>query len=220
MKFEILRLGRRPFEEVWELQKSLQQSLMAGNENETLILCEHEAVITAGTSAHEQNILMPREELRKRGVRVFDIERGGDVTYHGPGQVVGYPIMDLHRHKTDVHWYMRSLEQVIIQTLQEFGIDGTRVDGKTGVWIEQQGSSLPFSALKIASMGVRLSRWTTMHGFALNVKDCSGGFSLINPCGFNSMEITWMERESGQNFETADVESAIGRHFESLFFSA
>ncbi len=212
---KVLRAGLRPYREVWELQRSLQQALMDRADEESLILCEHEPVITIGKSAKKENILCPVDELAAKGVDVFEIERGGDVTYHGPGQVVGYPILDLNRHRRDVHWYMRGLEEVLIRALERYEIRGERLEGKTGVWVRDTGK---YPYLKIASLGVRLSRWVTLHGFALNVKDCSSGFSLINPCGFRSDEMTCMEAVSGRSFSMMDVTDDVGTSFLDFFF--
>lgn len=213
---KVLRLGLKPYTEVWEVQKSLQQALMDHKGEETLILCEHEPVITTGKSTKEGNILFPEAELAEKGVAVFEIERGGDVTYHGPGQLVGYPILDLNRHRRDVRWYMRGLEEVLIRVLERFGIKGERLEGKTGVWVRDTGK---YPYLKIASMGVRLSRWVTLHGFALNVKDCSFGFNLINPCGFRSDEMTCMETALEGVVNLNDVTDAVEDAFLGFFYS-
>jgi len=211
----VAHLGLRPYREVWELQKSLQQALIDNDGEEMLILCEHQPVITMGKSAKKENILCSSEELAAKGVEVFEIERGGDVTYHGPGQLVGYPILDLNRHRRDVHWYMRGLEEVLINALAKFDINGRRLDGKTGVWVRDNGDS---RYMKIASMGVRLSRWVTLHGFALNVGDCSFGFNLINTCGFRSDEMTWMERAAGKPVAMESVGAAVKEAFWGFFY--
>ena len=206
------------YEEVWDLQKSLQSALIAGEGEETLILCEHDPVITLGKSAVRANVLHSADELAARGVCVYEIERGGDVTWHGPGQLVGYPILDLNRHRRDVHWYMRSLEELLIGALGHYNISGVRVSGKTGVWVAAGRNEHEFSHFKIASMGVRLSRWVTLHGFSLNISDCSQGFSLINPCGFQSSEMTWMERECGHAVDPKEVERNVEQSFLDTFY--
>lgn len=151
-------------------------------------------MITVGRSGKEQNLLMTPSQLATKGVSYFQIDRGGDITYHGPGQIVGYPILDLNQHRRDVGWYMRSLEEVIMRFLAQFSVVSTRRDGRTGVWTGSgQGDNLP--TRKIASVGVRISRWCTMHGFSVNVLDCHEGFSLINPCGFTDIEVTSIEEE-------------------------
>ena len=194
LPLNILSLGRRDYVEVWELQRKLQRALLDGEGTQTLILCEHNPVITYGKSSDRNNILLSKAELATRGVQVHEIERGGDVTYHGPGQLVGYPILDLRTRRRDVGWYMRSLEDVIVQTLQQFGIDGVTEDGRTGVWTRPSDFDKTLKLQKIASIGVRLSRWCTLHGFSLNVFDCRDGFSLINPCGFKDIETSSIER--------------------------
>ena len=214
---KVLNLGLRPYTEVWELQKQLQSELIAGAGQETLIICEHTPVVTLGASAEEQNLLFPIPALNERGIEVIKVERGGDVTYHGPGQLVMYPIMDLRRRRQDVGWYIRSLEDVIIRTLAHFGITGMRVNGKPGVWTAANEEGGIFHGRKIASIGVRISRWCTMHGMALNVQGCEGGFSVINPCGFTGIEISTMKQEAGHGFETAEVGVTAARVFCDVF---
>lgn len=186
----VLELGLKPYREVWDLQKKLQAELIAGTGEQTLIICEHSPVITLGTSAEASNVLAREDELKTHGIEVIKIERGGDVTYHGPGQLVAYPILNLNYYRRDVDWYLRQLEQIIIDTLADCGVTGMRIPGKTGVWTSD--------TKKIASIGVRLSRWCTMHGLSLNVQDCSVGFNLINPCGFRDIEMTSLEQEGGE----------------------
>ena len=218
MPCKVFHLGKVPFAHVWNLQKQIQSDLIAGHGEETLILCEHAPVITIGRSAKLENILVSIEQLKTMGIELFEIERGGDVTYHGPGQLVGYPVLDLNKHHRDVHWYMRSLEQVIINALSVFKVRGLALEGKTGVWVEASNHA-SFSHLKIASMGVRLSRWVTLHGFAVNVADCSNGFSLINPCGFPSSQMTSMANQSNQPVDLADVEKIVEDSFTKVFYS-
>lgn len=204
MTVKILKLGLKPYDEVWELQRQTQKSLMSGEtEEEILILCQHTPVITLGKSTKKENLLADSAKLDELGISVFEIERGGDITFHGPGQIVGYPIIDLKRRRCDVHWYMRSLENLLIDALNHYDINAFSLEGKTGVWVNKS------QPRKIASMGVRISRWVTMHGFALNVRDCSAGFSLINPCGFSNAVMTCMERESGRALALEEVENNI-----------
>ncbi len=189
----VRNLGRRPYAEVWELQRETQQALIARRGPETLLVCEHPPTITLGKSSKAEHVLASPETLSKNRIEVFNVERGGDVTYHGPGQVVVYPIVDLRLRKRDVDWYMRLLEQAAIETLATFGVVGTRIKGKTGVWVLDPDG---FSPRKIASLGVRISRWCTMHGLALNLGSVPGeisleeGFSYINPCGLGDVQIT------------------------------
>ena len=178
---EILDLGVRPYKEVWDLQKELVKKRQDGQINDTLILAEHEPVYTLGKNADKNHILqhLPKD------VKTYHIERGGDVTYHGPGQLVGYPILDLHNYKKSISWYMRALEQFIIDTLAEFIVTAERKDGLTGVWVGDE---------KIAALGVRVTRWITMHGFALNIKPDLTYYSGIIPCGIFEYGVTSMAR--------------------------
>ncbi len=205
----ISNIGNQHYLKVWEFQKVLQKKLIEGKIGETLIVCEHPPVITLGTSAKEENILIPAEELKKSGIEIHRTERGGDVTCHIPGQIVLYPILDLHLHKTDVAWYMRCLEDVIIQTLSIYNIDAIRISGKTGVWTD--------SRHKIASIGVRISRWRTMHGLALNVKDCVNFFRNINPCGYRDIEMTEMQNHTKINLDKNDVTNNLIKSMIAVF---
>lgn len=217
--FEVLRLGLKPYKEVWDLQKDVQARLIAGSAQETLILCEHPPTITLGRSTEPDSLLLPEAEIRKRGVELYEIERGGDATFHGPGQIVGYPILDLNKHRKDVAWYMRSLEEVIIRTLKDYGIQGLRIEGKTGVWTlstENDKENGP-KPRKIASMGIRISRWCTLHGFSLNVRPCTEGFSLINPCGFRGIRMTSIAEERLKAVDLAEVELSVERNFIEVF---
>ena len=203
MSLTVEHLGVRRYAEVWEYQRTLRDQLVAGSEQEYILLCQHHPVITLGTSSHRTNILASDEQLREKGVELFEVERGGDVTWHAPGQIVAYPIIDLRRRKTDVSWYMRTLEQSVIDTLAAFRVEAGRVAGKTGVWIQEQR--------KICSMGVKISRWCTMHGLALNVAGCEWGFELINPCGFAAGIMTTVEKERGEAVAIEEVERELAR---------
>lgn len=204
MKF--LRLGRQPYEIVWEMQKELVVKRQQGLVPDTLILVEHDPVYTLGKNADENHLLQSRRE----DVPVFHVERGGDVTFHGPGQIVGYPILDLHNHLLSISWYMRSLEEVLIRTLAEFCIEADRREGLTGVWIDDR---------KIASLGVRVSRWITMHGFALNVNTDLRYFDGIIPCGIFECGVTSMERILRKKLMLEEVENRIEREFINVFDS-
>ena len=217
-------LGLRPYAEVWALQKELQSKRKEQAIGDTLILCQHSPVITAGTSAKKTNILIDQTELKARGVDFFEIERGGDVTFHGPGQLVAYPIMDLNQKHRDVHWYMRTLEEVILRVLAHFQVAGSRFPGRTGVWIQGADNVIEFGPKprKIASIGVRISRWCTMHGAALNVTDQSAGFSLIHPCGFQDIEVTSMATERERvgavaQLDLHEVEAVFASEFAEVF---
>ncbi len=200
---DFLELGLRPYREIWDLQKKLQGELISGAGSQKIIMCEHPAVITLGTSAEASNVLAKEETLKSRGIEVVKIERGGDVTYHGPGQLVVYPILNLNNYRRDVDWYLRLLEGAIIDTMAEFGISGIRIQGKTGVWTSP--------TKKIASIGVRFSRWCSMHGLSLNVTNCSDGFDLINPCGFKDIQIASFETE-GVKTDVQSVSQILKKH--------
>lgn len=221
---ELVHLGRRPYREVWELQQSRQRELIAGQCDEVVYFVEHDPpVVTLGKSTKVGNLLVSEKELEERGIDIFRIERGGDVTWHGPGQLVVYPILDLNRHKRDVHWYMRALEEVIIASLAEFGLKGVRSKGNTGVWVENTENIDIFPLLKIASLGVRISRWVTLHGFSITIFDYDEGFRPIKPCGFDPGLMTSLEREKRRrnepiNFTFSDVESVVERNFLELFY--
>jgi lipoate-protein ligase B len=180
-------LGLTSYQAVWQMQKDLQRKLIEGTGAQTVLFCEHNPVITLGKGAKASNLLVSEETLARQGVELFQIERGGDITFHGPGQLVVYPILNLNAYKRDVSWYMRTLEGCIISVLADCGIEGTQIEGKTGVWIKER---------KIASIGVRLSRWCSMHGLSMNVLSELSGYQLINPCGFNDIEMTSMMLEN------------------------
>jgi lipoate-protein ligase B len=189
-KIEILDLGKRSYQEVWDLQKEMQANRIAGKIEDTLILVEHEPVYTLGKNADQNHLLQKRNE----SVNIYQIERGGDITYHGPGQLVGYPILDLSNYKKSISWYMRTLEQIIIDTLSDFKIHAQRNEGLTGVWVGDE---------KIAALGVRVSRWVTMHGFSLNVNPDLSFYDGIIPCGIFEHGVTSMEHflRTQQDFE-------------------
>lgn len=183
----VASLGVVPYAEALELQRAAAKARLDGRLNQDLlILLEHPPVVTFGRSAKEQNLLLTREALAQRGVEFFEVERGGDVTFHGPGQLVGYPIIDLKRHNEDLHWYLRQVEQVMIDALAESGIAADRNPGKTGVWTNGR---------KIASIGVHAKQWVTSHGFALNVTTDLSCFDVMVPCGIPDVVMTSVERE-------------------------
>ncbi len=214
---EILRLGLRPYQEVWELQKARQLSLINQNGQECLISCQHLPIITAGKSALDDNLLCSTEQLKQAGIEFFRVERGGDMTYHGPGQLVVYPILDLRKRKRDVSWYMRLLEESVIKTLSLYGINALRAPGKTGVWTSIKEDNQIFWGRKIASMGVKISHWCTMHGLSLNVQECEDGFSFINPCGFHEITMTSMKKESHHSFQMEEVEATLLTNVTEIF---
>lgn len=197
-------LGHRPYQEVWDLQKEMQAKRINTEIEDTLILVEHEPVYTLGKNADENHLLQNRDE----SVGVFQIERGGDITFHGPGQLVGYPILDLSNYKKSVSWYMRTLEQVTIDVLDEIGIEAKRSEGLTGVWVGDE---------KIAAQGVRISRWVTMHGFALNVNTDLSFYDGIIPCGIFDHGVTSIEQLLGEKQDMETVKQVVIKKFNQNF---
>ncbi len=171
-----------------------------------LIFCEHPPVYTLGNRASEENILWTQEELIKEGVAVFPIRRGGDVTFHGPGQIVGYPILDLEQFFTDIHRYLRYLEEAVIQTLAEFNLNAGRIEGLSGVWMEAEN---PEKSRKICAVGVHCSRWVTMHGFAFNINTDLSYFEHIIPCGIRDKGVTSLQKELGKSVDIEKVKSIL-----------
>mgnify|MGYP006153807915 FL=1 len=200
----VQNIGRKSYKAVWDLQKEMQQQRINGNIEDTLILVEHDPVYTLGKNANEDHLLQSRDQ----SVDVFNIERGGDITFHGPGQLVGYPILDLSNYKKSVSWYMRTLEQVLIDTLIEFKIIAQRNDGLTGVWVGDE---------KIAALGVRISRWVTMHGFALNVNPDLSFYDGIIPCGIFDHGVTSMEQLLGETQNNDNVKNMVIKKFNKYF---
>lgn len=197
----------RPYAEVWALQRDLVHARQAGAIPDTVIFVEHDPVVTMGRSADQEHLLMPRDLLAARGIDVFEVERGGSATYHGPGQLVGYPILDLSRLGEDVGRYMRTLESTIIDTVAAFGIVARRRPGYPGVWVD---------GAKICAMGVAIKRRVTMHGFALNVSTDLDGFGVINPCGL-SLPVTSMTALLGRPVDVADVRLVCAARFSDSF---
>jgi lipoyl(octanoyl) transferase len=213
-QFDVRRLGRVGYGDGLELQARLVDERRSGAIGDTLLLLEHPPVITLGvkTRGGTANIVATPEALAAEGVEVFETGRGGDITYHGPGQLVGYPILDLKPDRCDVHRYVRDIEEALIIALREFGIEGRRVEGRTGVWVGAAGREE-----KIAAIGVRISRWITSHGFALNVSTNLKHFRLIVPCGITDRGVTSIERFLGRAVPMSDVENAVVRGFEQAF---
>jgi len=200
----VQNIGQKSYKDVWDLQKEMQQKRIKGEIEDTLILVEHDPVYTLGKNANEDHLLQSRDE----SVDVFNIERGGDITFHGPGQLVGYPILDLSNYKKSVSWYMRTLEQVLIDTLIEFKITAQQNDGLTGVWVGDE---------KIAALGVRISRWVTMHGFALNVNPDLSFYDGIIPCGIFDHGVTSMEQLLGETQNSDNVKNMVIEKFNKYF---
>ena len=202
------RLGTVDYAEAHRLQKEMQAKRIAGEITDTVLLLEHPPVLTMGRSAKNQHVLAPPEVLEARGISVHDVGRGGDVTYHGPGQLVAYPIIDLKPDRRDVRKYMWSLEETMIRTCADFGLSATRVEGLNGAWIGER---------KVGAVGVRISRWVTMHGLALNVNSDLTHFELIVPCGIQDKAVTSVSAELGRTVGVADVIDPLARHFAGLY---
>ncbi|HEY2806304.1 MAG TPA: lipoyl(octanoyl) transferase LipB [Gemmatimonadales bacterium] len=198
---DVRTLGLVPYAEALDLQRALAEERIAGHIPDTLLLLEHPPVITLGRGTKNTSLPIDAESLRKRGIEVVEIERGGDVTYHGPGQLVGYPIIDLQQHTPDLHWYLRRLEAMLIAALGSLGIPAQPREGYTGVWT---------SGRKIASIGIHVRQWVTWHGFALNVTTDLSPFSLIVPCGIPDVVMTSVEQEMAGDTEVRKAGAAEG----------
>jgi lipoyl(octanoyl) transferase len=216
-------LGHAPYQPVWDLQAAIQQRLIdeklerrdkesphesADQSNDVLLFVEHPHVYTLGKSGDKAHLLKGMAELANIEAEFIEIDRGGDITYHGPGQVVGYPIFDMDRHFTDIHRYLRYLEEVIIRTCAEYGIEAGRIEGLTGVWVGEQ---------KICAMGIRCSRWVTMHGFAFNVNTNLDYFNHIVPCGIADKDVTSLQELLGREISPREVKRHLITHFEEVF---
>jgi len=220
-------LGLIDYKTCWDYQENLFSETIAQKianrnlpENEQiptknyLLFCEHPHVYTLGKSGSENNFLLNAESLKQKNAVYYKINRGGDITYHGPGQLVAYPILDLDNFFTDIHKYLRFLEEAVILTLAEYGIIAGRISGLTGVWIE---SEHPAKARKICAMGVRSSRWVTMHGLAFNVNTNLDYFNYIIPCGITDKAVTSLDKELGKKIDLNEVKTKLKKHFASLF---
>ena len=211
---QVHRLGRVEYRDGLELQRQFQEARRANEVPDTLLLLEHPPVLTLGRGAKENNILTPKPQLDALGVEVFETDRGGDVTYHGPGQIVGYPLLHLGPGRQDVRKYVRAIEELMIRTVADFGITATRFEQWPGVWVAESRRGGP---RKIAALGVHLSRWYTKHGFALNVAPELSHFELIVPCGIREAGVTSMREELQREISVADVEERIVHHFRDVF---
>lgn len=222
-KVKLQDLGQKDYKETWDYQEELFAGIVnqkiQKRENPSVetdnffLFVEHPHVYTLGKSGDMSNLLLSEKQLEAKGATFYKINRGGDITYHGPGQIVGYPILNLENFFTDIHKYLRLLEEAIILTLAEYGIASERSEGETGVWL---GVGTPF-ARKICAMGVRASRWVTMHGFALNVNANLGYFDNIIPCGIKGKAVTSLHVELGREVDEKEVKQKIVKHFVSLF---
>lgn len=225
-KVQVQDLGLKDYKETWDYQEMLFQEILEiksqnrkeeTNAKETpnyFLFVEHPHVYTLGKSGHMENMLLNEEQLKEKNATFYKINRGGDITYHGPGQIVGYPILDLDNFFTDIHKYLRFLEEVIIKTIGDYGVKGVRSEGETGVWLDV---GTPF-ARKICAMGVRASRWVTMHGFALNVNADLGYFDNIIPCGIRGKAVTSLNVELDvAHVDEEEVKQKILKYFKELF---
>ncbi len=208
MQLAVTNIGRTRYGEAWDLQRKIFELRHYGLISDVLLYTEHEHVYTIGKGGDENHLLASEKELNQSGIEVFHIDRGGDITYHGPGQVVGYPILALNDYFADIHRYLRSLEEVIVLALDEFGIEASREEGMTGVWVKGE---------KIAAIGVKVSRWVTMHGFALNVNTDLSKFDRIIPCGIFHKGVTTMERVLGEEISLESVHDKLTEAFAYVF---
>ena len=223
-KVEFIDWGLTDYQEAWRKQESIfDQTVALKIQNRTnntsletpnyLVFCEHPHVYTLGKSGKPENLLLDEEGLVDKAATYYKINRGGDITYHGPGQIVGYPILDLDNFFTDIHLYLRTLEEAVILTLADYGIEGGRYPGFTGVWLDADNEK----ARKICAMGVRCSRWVTMHGFAFNVNADLDYFKHIVPCGIDDKDVTSMQRELNHPLDMEEVKAKLKLHIAALF---
>lgn len=218
-------LGIIDYKEAWDYQEKIFKQIVAQKLNNReiqhpkptqshLIFCEHPHVFTLGKSGSENNLLINETQLKEKHATYYKINRGGDITYHGPGQLVGYPIFDLDNFFTDIHKYLRLLEESTIQTLAEYNINAGRIEGLTGVWLD---NNIPLKARKICALGVHASRWVTMHGFAFNVNTYINYFNNIIPCGITDKKVTSLDLELNRKVEMDEVKGKMKKHLSSLF---
>ncbi|MCK9403114.1 MAG: lipoyl(octanoyl) transferase LipB [Chitinophagaceae bacterium] len=231
VKFE--DLGLRPYKETWDYQEKLlkkntdAKSALRLLDNSTapvdidpyqtsnhLLFVEHTPVYTLGKSGDASHVLISEEDRNRKGIDYFHINRGGDITFHGPGQLVGYPVLDLEKFKTDLGWYLRGLEEVIILTMAEYGLKGERSPGETGVWLDP---SVKGRERKIGALGIKCSRWITMHGFAFNINTDLSYFTFIVPCGIQNKEVTSLQKELGREVPMEEVKIKMKNNFEKVF---
>jgi len=224
---KFIDLGLVDYKQAWDYQQKLFDKVVQTKINNRklaleeqiktfnfLIFCEHQHVYTLGSSGDKKHLLINEQQLSEKNASFYKINRGGDITYHGPGQIVGYPILDLDNFFTDIHKYLRFLEEMVILTLAEYGIESGRSKGETGVWIDADN---PLRARKICAMGVRASRWVTMHGFALNANVDLNYFGNIIPCGIENKAVTSMDKELGKKVNEEEVKQKLKKHFATLF---
>lgn len=208
----LVNLDTVPYADALALQHRIVQARKRGALNDVLILLEHPPVFTLGRNARESNVLASRETLRQNGIEFFRVERGGDVTYHGPGQLVGYPILDLHHFRLDVGWFVRSMEETLIRALGDFGIRGKRIEKLIGVWLDTPGGEA-----KIVQIGARIEQWITYHGFALNVDPNLAHFDLIVPCGIRDKAVTSIARVLNEPIAMRAARARVAARFAEVF---
>ena len=224
---KFINLGLVDYQEAWDYQENLfkqvvdlkiaNRKLESSDQTETpnyLIFCSHPHVYTLGKSGDEKHLLLNESDLEEKQASFYKINRGGDITYHGPGQIVGYPILDLDNFFTDIHKYLRLLEEAVILTIKEYGLESGRIDGLTGVWLDVDN---PAKARKICALGVKSSRWVTMHGFAFNVNANLSYFNNIIPCGIDDKAVTSMQKELDRELDMNEVEEKLKTHLVELF---
>lgn len=225
---QLIDIGLIPYKEAWELQEVYFDQIVEEKKNKGhisgiaqkdytnnyFLFCEHPHVITLGKSGNKEHLLLNDEMLKKHNVEFFPINRGGDITYHGPDQIVAYPIINLDNFFSDIHKYLRNLEEVIIRTLAEYGIKGERLEGATGVWLDVNRAD---KCRKICAMGIRTSRWVAMHGLALNVNNDLSFFDFIIPCGLHDKKVSSLKQELGRAVDKEEVKSKIAKHFSQIF---
>ncbi|MDO9186496.1 MAG: lipoyl(octanoyl) transferase LipB [Bacteroidia bacterium] len=225
---KFIDLGLIDFKQAWDYQEKLfdevvqikisNRKLSPDTQPQAtpsyLLFCEHPHVYTLGNSGNKEHLLITEQQLIQKNATYYKINRGGDITYHGPGQIVGYPILDLDNFFTDIHKYLRFLEEIVIRTLAEYGIESGRSKGETGVWLDAEN---PLKARKICAMGVRASRWVTMHGFAFNINTDLGYFGNIVPCGIVDKAVTSLDKELGRKVNEEEVKQKLKKHFADLF---
>ena len=207
-KLAVIDLGLQPYRPVWKLQRELQRKRIEQQIPDTLIFVEHTPVYTIGKNGSDLHVIASSNFLQIHGIEVVQVDRGGDVTYHGPGQLVGYPIFDLHQHKQSISWYMRNLEEVFIGVLRKYNLQGERSEGYTGVWIKDE---------KITALGVRISHWVTMHGFAFNVNTNLSHFGGIIPCGIFQYGVTSLQKVLEHEIDMEEAKQFVVQAFQNVF---
>lgn len=226
-KTRFIDIGLKDYQQAWDYQASLFEQILATKTanrdlpadaqqrtDNYLVFCEHPHVFTLGKSGHEENLIIPKEELSDVQATYYRVNRGGDITYHGPGQIVGYPIIDMENFFTDIHRYMRFMEEAVIQTLREYNVEAGRSPGQTGVWLDPEDF---LRARKICALGVRTSRWVTMHGFAFNVNPDLRYFGYIVPCGIQDKAVTSLEQELGKKVDLEEVKQILKEKIRAQF---